>query len=413
MSQLNLPPDMPEDIRRQIEDLAQKNPGMAQGLLRLWEAKRKREAGGVSWNETPAKTPKEAPEEEPPSSGTPDRAGLEAAPPQRPTLANTDWREVRRFEWQDLLAKAEAELARWGHWKLLGPLAPMVRLLVAHAIRLGARKDPSREAHVFLAQWELAAMLGVSERTVERWLNDPRYERYRKVARWWIAWETWYTSGQGIGQEQAVRGGTLWRVRVRPLVRPGRPMKVLAPYLALPWRDLGEDAREGRTRRGVSAPDSMSGYKEGLLLGEGVTLRGVVGKPLATWESEKTPLLLDPDTRRTFRELLRLSSVPGGRNGRRSWAQQVASAIASALGDQKSLRFWLRVAWAALKQVLYGGGDGAMKVLARVVTIAAEARADGFARSPGAYAQALLRREGYWDLVAPFQGFKAGVPYAG
>ena len=410
MSQLNLPPDMPEDIRRQIEDLAQKNPGMAQGLLRLWEAKRKREAGGVSWNKTPAKTPQEAPEEEPPSSGTPDRAGLEAAPPQRPTLANTDWREVRRFEWQDLLSKAEKTLEAYGYRDLLGPLFPLVRYLVAHAIREGARLDPSREAHIFLPQWEVAQALGVSERTVERWLHDLRYEKYRRFARHWIAWETWMTSGRALEREGAVKGGTVWRVRVRPVYRA---IKVLAPYLRLPWRDLEDDREKGRTARVLSDPDSMSGYKETLRLGSGLTLRVVVGKPLATWESEKTPLLLDPDTRRTFRELLRLSSVPGGRNGRRSWAQQVASAIASALGDQKSLRFWLRVAWAALKQVLYGGGDGAMKVLARVVTIAAEARADGFARSPGAYAQALLRREGYWDLVAPFQGFKAGVPYAG
>ena len=410
MSQLNLPPDMPEDIRRQIADLAQKNPGMAQGLLRLWEAKRKREAGGVSWNKTPAKTPQEAPEEEPPSSGTPDRAGLEAAPPQRPTLANTDWREVRRFEWQDLLSKAEKTLEAYGYRDLLGPLFPLVRYLVAHAIREGARLDPSREAHIFLPQWEVAQALEVSERTVERWLHDPRYEKYRRFARHWIAWETWMTSGRALEREGAVKGGTVWRVRVRPVYRA---IKVLAPYLRLPWRDLEDDREKGRTARVLSDPDSMSGYKETLRLGSGLTLRVVVGKPLATWESEKTPLLLDPDTRRTFRELLRLSSVPGGRNGRRSWAQQVASAIASALGDQKSLRFWLRVAWAALKQVLYGGGDGAMKVLARVVTIAAEARADGFARSPGAYAQALLRREGYWDLVAPFQGCKAGVPYAG
>lgn len=409
MSQLNLPPDMPEDIRRQIEDLAQKNPGMAQGLLRLWEAKRKREAG-ASWNETPAKTPQEAPEEEPPSSGTPDRAGLEAAPPQRPTLANTDWREVRRFEWQDLLAKAERTIEAHGYKEVLGPLFPLVRLLVAYAIWEGARLDPSREAHVFLPQWEVAQALEVSERTVERWLHDPRYEKYRRYARHWIAWETWMTSGRALKREGAVKGGTVWRVRVRPVYRA---IKVLAPYLRLPWRDLEEDRREGRTARVLSAPDSMSGYKEGLLLGKPLTLRIVVGKPLATWESKKTPLPLDPDTRRNFRELLRLSSVPGGRNGRRNWAQQVASAIASALGDQKSLRFWLRVAWAALKQVLYGGGDGAMKVLARVVTIAAEARADGFAQSPGAYAQALLRREGYWDLVGPYQAFKAGVPYAG
>ncbi|GAA6732539.1 hypothetical protein YIM73518_23030 [Thermus brockianus] len=410
MSQLNLPPDMPEDIRRQIEDLAQKNPGMAQGLLRLWEAKRKREAGGVSWNETPAKTPQEAPEEGPPSSGTPDRASLEAAPPQRPTLANTDWREVRRFEWQDLLAKAERTIEAHGYKEVLGPLFPLVRLLVAYAIGEGARLDPSREAHVFLPQWEVAQALEVSERTVERWLNDPRYERYRRYARHWIAWETWMTSGRALEQEGAVRGGTVWRVRVRPVYRA---IRVLAPYLRLPWRDLEEDRREGRTARVLSAPDSMSGYKEGLLLGKPLTLRIVVGKPLATWESKKTPLPLDPDTRRNFRELLRLSSVPGGRNGRRSWAQQAASAIAAALGDQKSVRFWLRVVWAALKQALFGGGEGAMRVLARVVGLAAEARADGFARSPGAYAQALLRREGYWDLVAPFQAFRAGVPYAG
>jgi len=54
-------------------------------------------------------------------------------------------------------------------------------------------------------------------------------------------------------------------------------------------------------------------------------------------------------------------------------------------------------------------GEGAFRVLARVVYMAQEAKDDGFARNPGAYAQGLLRREGYWDLVNPFQAFKVGV----
>ncbi len=330
----------------------------------------------------------------------------------RPDLRGVDWKEVRRFEWQDLLSKAETSIDRHGFREVLGPLYPLVRLLVALAIREGARLDPSREAYVFLAQWEAAQALGVAERTLERWLHDPRYEKYRQKARLWIAWETWYTSGEGIGRDHVVKGGTVWRVRVRPVIRK-RGLRVLAPYLRLPWRDLAQDREEARTARVLSLPDSVSGYKGGLLVGNLVTLRSVVGEPLATWGSKKTPLPLYPDTARTFRELLRLASVPSGRNGRRNWAQQAASAIAAALGDQKSLRYWLRVVWAALKQALYGGGEGALRVLARVVHMAKEAREDGFARSPGAYAQALLRREGYWELVAPFQAFKAGVPYAG
>ena len=409
---------MDSETRAKIEAIKAKNPKLAQALEEAYRAMKERQ-------EREARDGKSVQDEENPPREKAATA-LEAAPaahptplpPQGPAEAPreaepvqklTTWREVREFEWRDYLTKAEGLLSRWGHLERLGPLAPLVRLLVALAIREGARLDPSREAHVFLAQWEVAEMLGVSERTVERWLHDPRYERYRKVARWWIAWETWYTSGAGIGQEQAVKGGTLWRVRVRPLVRPGREMKVLAPYLALPWRDLGEDAREGKTQRGVSAPDSMSGYKEGLLLGNLVTLRIVVGRPLATWESKKTPLPLYPDTARDIRELLRAASIPGGRNGRQKWAQAVASAIAQALGDQKSLRFWLKVVWAALKALTFGGGEGPMRVLLRVVLMAQEARQDGFARSPGGYAQALLRREGWFDLVRPYEGFKVGV----
>jgi hypothetical protein len=408
---------MDSETRAKIEALKAKNPKLAQALEEAYRAMKERQEReardekSVQDEENPPHQKAATPPAPPPADDPaplPPQGPAEAPREAEPVQKLTTWREVREFEWRDYLSKAEALLAKWGHLERLGPLAPLVRLLVALAIREGARLDPSREAHVFLAQWEVAEMLGVSERTVERWLNDPRYERYRKVARWWIAWETWYTSGQGIGQEQAVKGGTLWRVRVRPLVRPGRPMKVLAPYLALPWRDLGEDAREGRTRRGVSAPDSMSGYKEGLLLGNGVTLRSVVGKPLATWESKKTPLLY-PDTARDIRELLRAASIPGGRNGRQKWAQAVASAIAQALGDQKSLRWWLKVAWAALKALTFGGGEGPMRVLLRVVLMAQEARRDGFARSPGAYAQALLRREGWFDLVRPYEGFKVGV----
>ncbi|WP_135257653.1 hypothetical protein [Thermus caldilimi] len=415
---MTLPPDLPEDIRAQVEALASKNPRFAEAVLAAWRAKREREAKegqprvaspNTSTEDSGPKTADKAPREEEGYPSSPPSPAPASEGPSRPTLAETDWKEVHRFEWQDLLAKAEAELARWGHWKLLGPLAPMVRLLVAHAIRLGARQDPSREAHVFLAQWELAAMLGVSERTVERWLHDPRYERYRQAARMWIAWETWYTDGEALEKAHAVRGGTLWRVRVRPVFRD-RGLKVLAPYLRFPWRDLKEDKAKGKTARVLSAPDSMSGYKEGLLLGQGITLQGVVGAPLATLVQKQNPLLpLYPDTARNLRALLRAASIPKGREGRRRWAQDVATAISAALGDAKSWRFWLRVVWAALKAVLFGGGEGALRVLARVVYMAQEAKDDGFARSPGAYAQGLLRREGYWDLVNPFRAFKVGV----
>ncbi|WP_162798790.1 hypothetical protein [Thermus caldifontis] len=409
---------MPEDIRAQLEEVARKSPKMAEGLLRIWEAKKEREAkeakrgkakgeaermqdspASVSWKTTPTARAEKAPQVEAPE---------ETTSPSPMPQGDLTWRDVRAFEWQDLLTKAEDLLRRWGHWERLGPLAPMVRLLVAHAIRLGARQDPSREAHVFLAQWELAAMLGVSERTVERWLGDPRYERYRQAARMWIAWETWYTDGQALEKAHAVKGGTVWRVRVRPIFRP-RPLKVLAPYLRFPWRDLKEDKAKGKTAKVLSVPDSMSGYKRGLLVGQGITLQGLVGAPLATLLQKNPIPSLYPDTARNLRALLRAASIPGGREGRRRWAQDVAAAISAALGDEGSLRFWLRVVWAALKAVLFGGGEGVLQILARVVYMAQEAKQDGFARNAGAYAQALLRREGYWDLVAPFQAFKVGV----
>lgn len=411
---MNFPSDIPSDLRAQLETLAARNPRMAEAVLSAWQAKREREAKeasttspDTSTNDSDPKTDDKAPPKEEGYTDSPPSPTQPFTGPSRPSLVDTDWREVRRFEWADLLVKAEALLERWGHWSRLGPLAPMVRLLVAHAIRLGARQDPSREAHVFLAQWELAAMLGVSERTLERWLWDPRYARYRQVARMWIAWETWYTEGAGIGKGHAVRGGTVWRVRVRPILR-ARPIKVLAPYLRYAWRDLAEDQKKGRTAKVLSLADSMSGYKDLLKVGQGITLQGVVGAPLATLV-QKTPLLLDPDTARDLRALLRAASIPGGRDGRRRWAQDAAAAIAKALGDGHSVRYWLRVVWAALKALVFGGGEGALRVILRVVLMVQEARRDGFARKPGAYAQALLKREGYWDLVAPFQGFRVGV----
>lgn len=41
---IQFPPDMPEDIRAQLEEVARKSPKMAEGLLRIWEAKKEREA---------------------------------------------------------------------------------------------------------------------------------------------------------------------------------------------------------------------------------------------------------------------------------------------------------------------------------------------------------------------------------
>ncbi len=416
---IQFPPDMPEDIRAQLEEVARKSPKMAEGLLRIWQAKKEREAKAqtgtkarveeanqaedspppVSWKATRVETAEKAPQVEAPE---------ETTSPSLVPQADPTWRDVRAFEWQDLLTKAEDLLKRWGHWERLGPLAPMVRLLVAQAIRFGARQDPSREAHVFLAQWELAAMLGVSERTVERWLHGPAYERYRQIARMWIAWEVWTTEGEGIGKQHAVKGGTVWRVRLRPIFR-ARPLKVLAPYLRFPWRDLEQDKKEGKTARVLSVSDSVSGYKRHLQLGKGVTLQGLVGGPLATL-LKKTPLpSLYPDTARDLRTLLRAASIPNGRQGRKQWAQQVAAAIASALGDHASSRFWLKVVWAALRAVLVGGVEAALHLLFRIVVMTKEAVEDGFARKGGAYAQALLRKAGYWDLVGPFQGFKVGV----
>lgn len=394
---------MDAETRTKIDALRQKNPKLAQALEEAYRA--------MKGFQEPEACVKKVEEENPPAD-EPTALPKVTTSSREPVQKLTNWKEVREFEWRDFLSKAEALMARWGHLERLGPLAPLVRLLLAFAIREGARLDPSREAHVFLAQWEVAQMLGVTERTVERWLYDPRYATYRAVAGMWIAWETWYTSGEGIGEAGAVKGGTLWRVRVRPVLRD-RPLKVLAPFLALPWRDLGKDRAEGRTRRGVlSAPDSMSGYKEDLQSGKGITLLVLVGKPLITWQNKKISLLY-PDTARDIRELLQATSIPGGRNGRRNWAQAVASAIAHALGDQRSLHFWLKVAWAALRALTFGGGEGPMRVLLRVILMAQEARTDGFARKPGAYAQALLWREGWFDLVRPYEDFKVGVAACG
>jgi hypothetical protein len=394
-----------QDILSRIEEVRQKNPRMAQVLERAYQAFKKKQEPSVQ-SADPASTDTSTPAVPPPPPSQP------PAPAQDEKAASASaqikWAEVRNFEWQDLLAKAEELIRQAGDWGRLGPLAPLVRLMVAFAVREGARHIPEREAIAFLAQWEVAEMLGISTRTLERWLNDASYQDYRNVAQDWIAWETWMTSGEEIGQKGAVRGGTVWRIRVKPVRRKlGRKIRVLAPYLRLPWRSLAQDRQEGRTQ---AAKDSMSGYKDLLKDGRGLTLQVILGGSLVAIQTKKSPLLLYPDTHtvRDFRALMRAASIPGGRKGRRAWAQQVASAIAGAIGDQKSLNFWLKAVWAALRAITYGGGEGALRVLFRVTCIAKEARQDGFARSPGAYAQHLLRREGFWDLTNPFAAYRVG-----
>lgn len=358
--------NLPIGLQAQI---SQMNPALARAVLRAWLAKQARE------------------EQE--------RAKLSPPSP-------TD-----RTSWGGFLSQAEKLLLRWRHWEALGPLAPMIQLLIAQALRFGARRDPSREAVIFLAQWELATMLGVSVRTIERYLHDPRYERYRAVARKWIAWRVWMTDGEGIGAPGAVRGGTVWRVRVRPIFRR-RLIQVLAPYLRWPWRDLAADRKRGATARILAR--SSPRYEKALLIGYGVTLQGVVGKPLASL-IQRTPLRTYPDTDigRDLRELLRVASIPRGRDGRRRWAEAVAAKIATALRDHHSKRFWLCVAWAALRAVIFGGWwEDPLRALFRAVQITKEAMADGFARNPGAYAQAMLHRVGFWELTAPFKEYRVG-----
>ena len=406
---------MNPELQAQIEAIQQRNPQLAQVLLKSYVALKKRESGEVQdVKNPPSKTPDKVPPAPPaiPDTDTPSQSppkGLTEAESFQKNIPAPDWEEVRRFEWQDLLTKAEDLIQKAGDWEALGPLRPLVRLLVAFALREGARHVPEREATVFLAQWELARMLEISERTLERWLNDTRYDKYRSVAQDWIAWEIWMTSGEGIGKTHAVRGGTVWRVRVKP-VRRSRKIRVLAPYLALPWRNLAEDRQEGRTERAANAnSDTMSGYKRLHQLGKGLTLQSIVGRPLIT-QRKKHPLSLYPDTQtaRDLRELLRIASIPNRRDGRRAWARDTAAAIARALGDQKSMAFWLRIVWSALRVIIYGGGEGVLRVLFRVVSIASEARQDGFARSAGAYAHYLLGKEGYFELVSPFAAYRVG-----
>ncbi|MCX7782647.1 MAG: hypothetical protein N2318_03270 [Meiothermus sp.] len=389
---MELPANLPDELRVKLEALSKTSPSLAQTILRAWQAREGRPNPAAAESlAQPAPTPTPPPAPSPVST---------------PPTPSPDWREVRAFEWQDLLKKAEETLRSEGDWERLGPL---VRLLVAQALRHGARNDPSREAHVFLAQWEVCQFLGISTRTLERWLGDPRYAPYREVAQDWIAWETWMASGEAIKSKAPIKGGTLWRVRVRPLRRsPKRKIRVLAPYLRLPWRDLAQDIQQGHTERQVCEPDTMSGYKEYLQLGKGVTLRVVVGRPFATPQQLNLPFSLYPDIARDLRTLLRAASIPPGRKGRLRWAQAVAAAIAQALGDQKSLRYWLKVAFQALKVLVFGGGEAAMRLLFRVISIAREAREDGFARSPGAYAQHLLRREGWHELVGPYAHLRVG-----
>ncbi|MDW8482682.1 MAG: hypothetical protein RML14_12645 [Meiothermus sp.] len=184
---MELPANLPDELRAKLEALSKTSPSLAQTILRAWQAREGRPNPAAAESlAQPAPTPTPPPAPSPVST---------------PPTPSPDWREVRAFEWQDLLKKAEETLRSEGDWERLGPLAPLVRLLVAQALRHGARNDPSREAHVFLAQWEVCQFSGISTRTLERWLGDPRYAPYREVAQdWSFAWAD--LDGLGRGHQE-------------------------------------------------------------------------------------------------------------------------------------------------------------------------------------------------------------------
>lgn len=376
--------DLPPELKEKLSGLP---PRLAEGLLRVWLAM-PRPGGAASPAPVSPQEERRGERPAPCGRGAP-RVSLSKGEGLGSALEKLGLSTKEEKEWQALLEKAEERIRKHGDWEKLGPLAPMVRLLVALALRLGAGGDPHREAVIFLTQWELAQMLGVSLRTLERWLGAPAYAKYRRVARRWIAWRVWRTDGRPIGKPHPVKGGTVWRVKVKPRKKP---FNVLAPQLRWFWRDLGVERKEGRTARVLA----LSGYntvryKSLLRVGKGVTLQGVRGRDVKADLIRKTSVRFYPDTP-SFRDLRDLLfNPPTKRRAHPQWVQEVAQRISTTLRDGTSLRFWLRMAWIALRK-----GPAFQFALLRAVQLAREAMEEGRIRNAGAYACAVLKGQGFW-----------------
>jgi hypothetical protein len=248
-------------------------------------------------------------------------------------------------------------------------------------------------------------------------------------------WKTSWTTKDG--GRQTVSGGTLWAVKAQPL-EVGK-LTFQREEFKQPYRDLELDIQHGLTKPAflkskiakaqeqaanlepakpkpeptATTTQATTSTSEKTLSGESylpvkeiVFLIQAFLTPLSGANQRKSvttdsPLESHVPNRERILELWDvLETQPArGREGRKSWVENVAQAISSALNDAHSLEHWMRVAWVIVKYEAHGMGLNARATLTHALhDVLTRSSDNAYIRNRAALTRSILLREGWAEL---------------
>jgi biotin operon repressor len=200
-----------------------------------------------------------------------------------------------------------------------------------------------------------------------------------------------YRAHKGTLRGETRNTGTLFCVRLNPSV--GSKAKLSYQDLCFKWRDLDKDVRRKKT--------AYRQLKNGLQQSVALPMKGVNLEPLKLWtlnQADIAPVTSDSCKAEKGDLHTILDIFAAKKNKKAEKIRFAADAIAIALNDSRSKRFYMRLLWAADRRRAVTGQDYASKVLAVVLRAAVDVT-EGFARSGGALAVSRLKASGLYEDI--------------
>jgi hypothetical protein len=319
-----------------------------------------------------------------------------------------------------MLEKAELKAAQTSDalltesWKrLIGPAWKLVATLQLEMLTSTYIYQPGQHAHTTLK--DLAILIGVSERTIQRWLSK-KYKgaKYLNV---WLSWRTQYMRRE---DDLPCKSGTIFRLNLEPNpthdLTPARKVKLEA--LKAPWRLIEDLPMNQPSLKAEEALEPSELEPAQALNPEFDTAETEFLPVFMNSRHEKTGVKTFPQGREGFKTKIRIegrdvnlatdalisnSRQDSGQLEELRKAQVMArlscssvhhtealakaESVAARLNDKHSTVFWYKQFRAALTS---GKGEGAIWA---AVSNALEARDRGLVRGrTGAYAVGVLNR---------------------
>jgi hypothetical protein len=333
-----------------------------------------------------------------------------------------------------MLEKAETKAAQTSEalltetWKrLIGPAWRLVATLQLEMLTSAYVYQPGQHAHT--THKDLAIQIGVSERTVQRWLSK-KYKgaQYLNV---WLSWRTQYMRRE---DDLPCKSGTIFRLNLEPNpthdLTPARKVRLEA--LKAPWR-LIEDLPMNQPNLKAAEALEPSEVEPDL---DADTTQTEFLPVFMNSRHEKTGVKTFPQSREGFKAKIRVEGrdvnlatdalISNSRQDSRQLeelrkaqvmarlstssvhhceALSKAESVAARLNDKHSTVFWYKQFRQALTT---GKGEGAIWA---AVSNALEARDRGLVRGrTGAYAVGVLNRTGRRGSSGQDDLYSSGLP---